>query len=123
MKRRYTREDLEIKDTPNRRFFCALCRESASADIKHAETCPFQDNAVEAVVLILSKPSVVLRRYENCWWWRSPARNIEYRIEMRGRPGSTYYVMHDHDGGGNQVCGRARLSDIRHWIFLNQGTL
>jgi hypothetical protein len=30
--------------------------------------------------------------------------------------------MHDNNSG-NQVCDRARLGDIRHWIQLNQGTL
>lgn len=50
----------------------------------------------------------------HCWWWCGPS-GIEYHIEKL----SGHYAM--FDPAGNERLVKQRLSEIRHYLALNQG--
>lgn len=92
---------------------CGLCAGTDS----HEDDCPLADASVPGVAVIKMRPGgVVFRMHDARWWWTS-CSGMEYHIEkMPDR-----YQM--SDSAANTIVCRPRLSDIRHWIGLNQGKL
>ena len=109
-KRTYTRAELTGAH-------CGLCgSQTTFVEHKHDEKCPLADDSVTAVAVVKYRHGIVLRLHQCRWWWTSPSQ-MEYHIEnLPGR-----YKMSDKPG--NVIVSRPRLSDIRHWIALNQGRL
>ncbi len=118
-KRMYTRAELTEHHDQFVQRHCVLCQAPATGinAIIHTETCVFADDSVTSIILIKSRPGVVLRLHKNRWHWTSPVSGREYCVEKLPR---RYALM---DEAGNEWVIRHKLSDIRHWIGLNQGRL
>jgi len=127
MIRQYERRDLIRKAAAGPQpWECVLCRcMGLEADeITHDANCVLADLAVSGVTVAAHRPNgVVFRFHDGWWWWRSPS-GAEYHVEKLaatvGRPLGCYGMF---DDPGGMIVSRTSLTQIRHWIGLNQGSL